>query len=68
MRAQTSGYTLSSNPRLWRVDGSKLLLSAIAGVGALAILGLLLTIVWMSLGQVSRVKAPHTLSAITLHY
>jgi len=46
---QTANNTLSFNPRPWSIDGSKLLLLGIAGIAALAIVGLLSMIVWMSL-------------------
>ncbi|HEY2987659.1 MAG TPA: iron ABC transporter permease [Candidatus Binatia bacterium] len=45
-----------------RLDGSKLLLGGVAGISALAILGLLLTIAWMSL----RTGVPGQSSSYTL--
>ena len=33
---------------LWRVDGSKVILGGIARIAAITILGLLITVVWMS--------------------
>jgi iron(III) transport system permease protein len=46
---QTADTALSFKPRLWRVDGSKLFLFGVAGISAVAILGLLAMIGWMSL-------------------
>src|SRR5918995_3965574 len=46
---QAAGSVLSFKPRLWRIDGSQLLLLTIAGISALAILGLIMMVLWMSL-------------------
>ncbi len=52
-------------PALWRIDGSKLLLGGIAGTAAVTILGLLITVVWMSF----RTGVPGQPSSYTLsHY
>ncbi|HEY7165954.1 MAG TPA: ABC transporter permease subunit [Candidatus Binatia bacterium] len=61
---QISGArALKSTP--WRVDASKLVLGTIAGTAAVAILGLLITIVWMSF----RTGVPGQPSSYTLsHY
>ncbi len=45
----TANSTLSLKPIPWSIDGSKVVLFGVAGVAALAIVGLLFTIVWMSL-------------------
>jgi iron(III) transport system permease protein len=50
-------------PRLWGIDGSKFLLLTIAGMAALAIIGLLMMIVWMSL----RTGVPGQSSSYTLN-
>jgi iron(III) transport system permease protein len=52
----------SVKKRLIHIDGSKLLLLGIAGVAALAIVGLLATVVWMSL----RTGVPGQASSYTL--
>src|SRR5438445_468960 len=46
---QTANDTLALKSRPWHIDPSKLLLLGIAGIAALAIVGLLTMIVWMSL-------------------
>jgi iron(III) transport system permease protein len=46
---QVAGSALSFKPRLWRIDGSQLLLLTIAGISALAILALIMMVLWMSL-------------------
>jgi iron(III) transport system permease protein len=46
---QTADGTLALKSRPWNIDASKLLLFGIAGIAALAIVGLLSMIVWMSL-------------------
>ena len=59
---QTANDVLFFKPRPWSIDGSKLLLLGIAGIAALAIVGLLTMIVWMSL----RTGVPGQPSAYTL--
>jgi len=46
---QTAPNVLTFKPRLWNIDGSKLLLLGVAGITALAIVGLLTMVAWMSL-------------------
>ena len=45
----TADSAVLSKPRIWRIDASQLLILAIAGVAALAILGLIMMVLWMSL-------------------
>src|SRR5438128_866290 len=61
---QTASSGFSFKPRLWSFDGSKVLLSGVAGMAALAIVGLLTMIVWMSL----RTGVPGQSSSYTLNY
>ena len=58
----TSNSVLSLKPSAWSIDGSKLVLLSIAGIAALAIVGLLGTIAWMSF----RTGVPGQDSAYTL--
>jgi iron(III) transport system permease protein len=46
---QTANNVLALKPKLLSIDGSKLFLFGISGVTALAIVGLLMMVVWMSL-------------------
>ena len=62
----TANSTLSLKPIPWSIDGSKVVLFGVAGVAALAIVGLLFTIVWMSLRTgVPGQPSPFTLSNYT---
>src|SRR5687767_2933558 len=58
----TSNRALSLKPSAWSIDGSKLVLLSVAGIAALAIVGLLGTIAWMSF----RTGVPGQDSAYTL--
>ena len=59
----TANSTLSLKPIPWSIDGSKVVLFGVAGVAALAIVGLLFTIVWMSFRTgVPGQPSPFTLS------
>src|SRR6266705_707664 len=60
---QTANDTLALKSRPWDIDASKLLLLGIAGIAALAIVGLLTMIVWMSL----RTGVPGQLSLYNLN-
>jgi iron(III) transport system permease protein len=60
---QTASSGFSFKPRLWAFDGSKVVLSGVAGMAALAIVGLLTMIVWMSL----RTGVPGQAYAYTLN-
>ena len=60
---QTAADTLALKSRPWDIDASKLLLLGIAGIAALAIVGLLTMIVWMSL----RTGVPGQLSSYNLN-
>src|SRR5947208_15313832 len=60
---QTANDTLALKSRPWHIDASKLLLLGIAGIAALAIVGLLTMIVWMSL----RTGVPGQLSSYNLN-
>ena len=58
----TANSALSLKPIPWSIDGSKVVLLGVAGVAALAIVGLLFTIVWMSLRTgVPGQPSPYTL-------
>src|SRR4030095_13539629 len=62
----TANSTLSLKPIPWSIDGSKVVLFGVAGVAALAIVGLLFTIAWMSLlTGVPGHPSPFTLSNST---
>src|SRR5215510_11700000 len=62
----TANRTLSLRPVPWSIDGSKVVLLGVAGVAALAIVGLLFTIIWMSLRTgVPGQPSPYTLSNYT---
>ena len=61
IQSASSGF--SFKPRLWAFDGSKVLLSGVAGMAVLAIVGLLTMIVWMSL----RTGVPGQSSSYTLN-
>lgn len=58
----TANRALSLKPSAWSIDGSKLVLLSVAGIAALAIVGLLGTIAWMSF----RTGVPGQDSAYTL--
>src|SRR5438876_691619 len=60
---RTADNLFSFKPRAVGLDGSKLLLGGIAGIAALAIVGLLTMIVWMSL----RTGVPGQLSSYNLN-
>jgi len=57
-----AGNALSLKARPWGIDWSQSLLVAVAGIAALAIVGLLMMVVWMSL----RTGVPGQLSSYTL--
>jgi iron(III) transport system permease protein len=68
-----AGNALSVKARPWSVDGSQVLLLGVAGIAALAIIGLLAMIVWMSLrtgvpGQTSSYTASNYTALITDPY
>jgi len=70
---RTADNVFSFKPRALGLDGSKLLLGGIAGIAALAIVGLLSMVVWMSLrtgvpGQVSSYNLNNYTSLLTDPY
>src|SRR5437667_10362330 len=70
---RTADKVFSFKPRAVGLDGSKLLFGGIAGIAALAIVGLLTMIVWMSLrtgvpGQLSSYNLNNYTLFLTDHY